>query len=103
VHPPVPALCYLLAQIRQTNIGTVTLNQFLFSVFAGASQRHPAAGGVGFNVMAVTANRFQITKVTDVSSIQLPPAGKLPAGFWAVAGTISWVPNCTVSGLGADQ
>jgi len=73
VHPAVPALCYLLAQIRQTNIGTVTLNQFLFSVFAGASQRHPAAGGVGFNVMAVTANRFQITKVTDVSSIQLPP------------------------------
>jgi hypothetical protein len=37
VHPAVPALCYLLAQIRQPNIGSVTLNQFLFSVLTGAS------------------------------------------------------------------
>jgi len=36
VHSTVPALCYLLAQIRQANIGSAPLNQILFSVLASA-------------------------------------------------------------------
>jgi hypothetical protein len=37
VHPVVPALCYVLPQIRQPNVGTVALNQSLLPILARAS------------------------------------------------------------------
>jgi len=45
-----------------------------------ASLLVPVAGGVGFNVMAVTASRFQISKVVIVNFLHpTSPAGK----FWS--------------------
>jgi hypothetical protein len=45
-HSTVPALCYLLPQIRQPNIGPITLNQILFSILTGASAFRPGANDV---------------------------------------------------------
>src|SRR5262245_63145991 len=78
VHPTVLALCYLLPQVRQPNVGPVLLNQFLLSIVAPASafparQTHyagrivakPERTAVHWNILFRPPNIWVVVGVRD--------------------------------------